>query len=744
MVLPQETSSSSNEHNANGTAASPLHPATIIITTPFSLETSKEISATSIEQPPLPTPSTTRPNTASWNSSPSNPNRRNNMVHREPESPTQSSRSPHRGDASSEESFIKHNLRCMLGSVSPSSNDDDFRNSSTGKSEERPDSEQLLQALQVLNELAAMNSSDYQAALLDKNYYLSKNPKIQSLLATNPQLVKLHQSIHRFHSQIRNLTAENDQQTEDLLDFQNTLETKNERMAQLEAAVSKLHKRNTKLKERTKSNQSKTRKLFQQVKEFTANATKRKKEEDFAKLAMQVQHHEQVMMNRERTESNFSDLDGLQDFLPETTSVASSADLDTVSSTHSSVYEDGVATLRISRERTATWPPVLRDAASEEDSALDATDSEQASPSSKQEGEQPKDVDALRRKSTTKHHHNPNPFAMLLAPRPAQPFTLQFLEPYELQFVALLVSSDKNEQDCKNAASNDTTKKEQTAENTTIAFAICGHHGFDSSLNVKPSLGARLLQMNKKDLDPTWTVQYLEQHIRELGSRATMTFRNETWTKSQKEALQMAIQEQERLHPESASAYPAAHIAMMNPFARKRGQSADNSAPSPSNKTPPKNNSNKNIWGFLNFQGSGGNAETNNTVGTPRSTQEESHEHGGATIETPGTQELSITRTNSRDSQSSRSPTDDATTALCPKEGNVSLAMPVEIATKPVTHKTMSEECFSFEEDEEPAPPLFLGDPTYQDARNLGAQSEEEKKTDAAEDDIPPDELETY
>ena len=108
------------------------------------------------------------------------------MVHREPESPTLLS---HRGNkvdesSSSDEAFLKQNLQFKLGSVTPSSNDDigDFRNRSTEKSED-PDAEQVLRAVQVLNGLASMGSSDYQTALVDKNNPLSTNPDI---LANSP------------------------------------------------------------------------------------------------------------------------------------------------------------------------------------------------------------------------------------------------------------------------------------------------------------------------------------------------------------------------------------------------------------------------------------------------------------------------------------------------------------------------------------------------------------------------------
>ncbi len=471
-----------------------------------------------------------------------------NMVHSEPESPTQPRQSH---DHESDETALT--LKWKLGTVTTSNEE----SVAISRKSEDISHEELLQAIEILNKLAGMDSTDFHASLKNKNLPWDSTPQVQTVLSGNPQIFRLHQSIYRFHSLVRNLSSENDQQTLELLELHQTLEANKNRMAQLEAAVTKLYKRNTKLKAYTKSNQGRTRKLFQQVQEFMTNATKRKQQDDFDKLAMQIQHHEQII-NRERTDSNFSELDGLQDFLQETSSVAS--DIDTTSP-HSSVFDDGVATLRISREITSTWPhleyiesdhPLVDSAGSAEthnsNEKLERDDSQRL-PQSK--------------------FHNPNPFTMLLGPRSAQPYTLQFLEPFQLQFVDLLEPSGK-----------DSMTNVLEIQDSTIAFAVCGYHGFDCDLNVKPTVGARLLQINKQNVDPLWTVQDLEQHIRGLGPRTIMTFRNDSWSKTQKETLQLAIQEQERLNPE---AQLFVQPTFVNPFTRKRSQSGDNVTPTNNN-----------------------------------------------------------------------------------------------------------------------------------------------------------------
>jgi hypothetical protein len=300
--------------------------------------------------------------------------------------------------------------------------------------------------------------------------------------------------------------------------------------------------------------------MIQQLQEFTAKATKRQQEDDFTKLAMQIQHHE-VVLNRQRTDSNFSDLDGLQDFLPDTSSIAS--DLD-AQSTSSSVFDDGIATLRISREPSEMYPRPGQYCVSESDNVvIDPQHLEELGTISRRQQERDSACTTPPRILQSKQG-NQNPFAKLLGPRTAHPYTLEFLEPCQLQFVALLVRLNNDDASLIYELEN---------ENFTTAFAVCGYHGFDSALNVKPALGARLLQINKQDVDSTWTVQELEKHLRELGPRATMTFRNDSWSKTQKDTLQMAIQEQELLHPEASSSHQ--QINFVNPFNRIRSQSSD-------------------------------------------------------------------------------------------------------------------------------------------------------------------------
>eukprot|EP00934_Nitzschia_sp_Nitz4_P008289 Nitzschia sp. Nitz4//scaffold15_size197535//180271//181737//NITZ4_001609-RA/size197535-processed-gene-0.101-mRNA-1//-1//CDS//3329537808//8279//frame0 len=474
------------------------------------------------------------------------------MVRQESESPTQAVEDAAKACVDTDHANLP-TLTFRLGTVSPTSHDLPRLNPTTAGSSDLPvDVKEMEQALDALLELAAMDSLEYPTKLSAGVGQTSN--RSGCALHAHPKLSKLNQSIHRFHSLIRNLTYENDQQTMQLLDLQRTVDESQDRQAKLEQAVTKLHRRNQTLKKQSKSHRTMAKNLFQQVKDYTQRAVQRKKEEDFGALVTQLQRHEQLMTsNRERTDSNMSELDGLEDFVgsapaQDSTSVASS-DGDN-RSTHSNIYEDGVATVKFSRQRTRTWPHsddmsgLAHDEESKSDSVIPSIVGAQ-SPSKK--------VDV---KDTTKNHgtaSSNNPFAMFLGggARTAQPYTLSFVKPFQLQFVELPKGEDSD---------------------GARVFAVSGYAGFDGSTNVKPTVGARLLQVNKHNLDPSWSSEELEEHIGQLGERASMTFRNDAWNKEQKHALDEATDEQAKLHPE-ANTTSALDVLGGTAFMRRRTQS---------------------------------------------------------------------------------------------------------------------------------------------------------------------------
>lgn len=526
-----------------------------------------------------------------------------------------------------EDAFLERQWK--MGSISPQSVHVDLIT--------RPEKSELhindlLQAVDSLNALAAMDPEDYRHMLLEGG-------KSWSCLASvdyQPQLLRLYQNIHRLHSMIGNLTAENDAQTVDLLQLYETIRRKDERMGQLEAAVTKLHKRNQKLKQRSQSDQSRAQKLVKLFKDVAA--TKHKNENDL--LTLQLLHHEQILL-RERNVSNYSDMDGLQDCILDGDSVVSFGE--SVSTATPSLYSDAIATVRISRVRSSTWPPLDMGSIDTVDTSkgtstypfcrvrgLPAT--ECSDPSVVLDGEE---------SDKAKQRQPQNPFAVLLGPRHVQPYTLQLLHPYELQFVALLVTGSNGEEE--------------------TAFAVCGYYGFEVALNVKPTLGARLLRVNKEDLNPDWTVHDLERHIRALGPTASMTFRNDSWPKNQRDILREAIQEHERLN-HRVSIPGGTAPALVNPVARIRTQS------DPCQKNKPLRG--KHVLGFLNLPGRTSKVKNDLERDKPMTLQVCDRESSDATTKTSGfkTNEGSIeekpfSRTLNEIAQASKSEDEDGVTS---------------------------------------------------------------------------------
>jgi hypothetical protein len=186
-----------------------------------------------------------------------------------------------------------------------------------------------LNQIESLNEIASMETIAYQQRLVENTL-----PTLQ-----DPNLSKLNWSIHRFHALVSNLTKENDHQTVEILDLQSKNEASREHIEKLEKAVKKLHVQNVKLKLKAKADKSMLGKLMEQVKHFDTARRIRMEEEQVGKLL----HHESIL--RERSDSNFSDIDGLQDFDGQ----------DSIASSISLVMNEP-PTIRIHRQRTLTWP----------------------------------------------------------------------------------------------------------------------------------------------------------------------------------------------------------------------------------------------------------------------------------------------------------------------------------------------------------------------------------------------------
>ena len=491
-----------------------------------------------------------------------------------PQSPTISSEDSDEGVQNKHQ----HHVTTMGRIVDDDDYDDLFGSPTGAEIKESCDSDErnksLWDAIHILSKLASMDSTDYQQQLVENSL----------LPIQEPQLSKLAQSIHRFHALVANLSRENDHQTIEILELQRELEACKARNTKLETAVRKLHKRNVKLRERQKEDRTMAQKLIDQVQQRMAKH-QRNEEEEFLKLATKVQQHEQHL--RERSDSNFSDIDGLQDF----------NENESLSTTASLITDDGVATVRIQRERTWSLPKLngsnhkepLLPIKSEEIRPTTSGASVGASPARTNSASA-----AAPSSSKTTVDGNSNPFAAFLAPKPAQPYTLSFVAPFAMQFVKIPISTSKESMNHSLPSSGT-----DPAPNIEYAFCVCGYHGFDSEINVKPTLGARLLEIEKKPLNPNWSANEVEEAIVAPGKHAKLTFRNDTWAKKQKEVLNAAIQEQERLHPEDVPA----------PFLRSRGMSGDSVK--------------ANLLGFLNFNHISGGGSGNSGNSPPAAKQED-------------------------------------------------------------------------------------------------------------------------
>mmetsp|Transcript_2407 Transcript_2407/g.5561 ORF Transcript_2407/g.5561 Transcript_2407/m.5561 type:complete len:542 (-) Transcript_2407:235-1860(-) len=188
----------------------------------------------------------------------------------------------------------------------------------------------LLSQIDTLQQIASMESREYQQGLMENS--------IDTTRLQDRSLIQISQSLHRFHSVILNLNEENDSQTQEILRLQaQEMESQN-KIARLEAVVSKLIAQKQKLRKKNRAEKSVNRRLVEHL-QNVSNA-QQQEEETIGRL---LQHEQNL---RERCDSsNFSsDLEGF-----DTESVYSMA-------SNRSLVTSEPPTVRIHRERNLTWP----------------------------------------------------------------------------------------------------------------------------------------------------------------------------------------------------------------------------------------------------------------------------------------------------------------------------------------------------------------------------------------------------
>jgi len=189
------------------------------------------------------------------------------------------------------------------------------------KDEETDDrTELLISALNQLQRLAILGSTEYQQRLIENNLptlqiqqtnalhipNLVKNPA-STQISELPQpiktpLVQLSMSIHRLHSAVVNITREVDGHTDEVRELQSQLEVLRRRNTQVESAAKKVHKKNLRLKQEAQRDRKMAHELKQKVRQCEAQLESL----GFELMANKVQNHEIHLQHSKTTKHNFA------------------------------------------------------------------------------------------------------------------------------------------------------------------------------------------------------------------------------------------------------------------------------------------------------------------------------------------------------------------------------------------------------------------------------------------------------
>lgn len=422
--------------------------------------------------------------------------------------------------------------------------------------------EALLKAIQIMSRLASMDSSQYTATMTGSAQDASKGPFTESALTLQQQLDQLQrqwkleetfvptlvQQIHKLQAHVSHMDSDAQQH---LLEWQETSQTHRKdqaRIQQLETAVHKLHAQKEKLKHKLQKQKQRRKSIVAKVKDYALSVKKEQQSQAQASIiSHQLQSHERLLKleqqqqqggggNRSRCSSRdtlFSDFDmGLYHMDEHDDSSVSS-----VSTAHSLVTDEGIVTVRYhSEDETSTRASPL--------SHLYTHCSE-------------------HHHDYTLHFPSGSKIGLQLHKVPLMKGLLdQSLAGHESDDATGEAKSVKScpEGDARHSSSEprSQTNKESSfldnllgktkppenndsSETSVCAFLVCGEYGFDSQLNVRPTLGARLIKVNGECVD-TWTLEQIKEETHHNPRDFTMTFRNEPLNRQQREILSKAIQ----------------------------------------------------------------------------------------------------------------------------------------------------------------------------------------------------------
>mmetsp|Transcript_24978 Transcript_24978/g.58955 ORF Transcript_24978/g.58955 Transcript_24978/m.58955 type:complete len:635 (+) Transcript_24978:263-2167(+) len=475
----------------------------------------------------------------------------------------------------------------------------------------------LLSALNQLNRLATLDSAEYQQRLLENSLPALQAEPTNSLYCPSlsgskdntatqigplsqplqTPLVQLSMSIHRLHAVIANVTREIDGHTDEVQELRSELEALRHRNRRLEKAAKQVHKQNLKLKTQSRHDRKVAKSLQHKVHKYEAQL----ESQGFQLMASKVQQHEiqlQLIKSQKGKDAGstggnsvgnaeLSDYCDIENEIQDVgiTSVGSDLSETTTESADKQGAEFAIAAscrTDVSKSRSGFdgTLPTLRF------SVEGCGENDASTKSSCREAERqdapplPSDVADQCDEKSTAHEDTPtvqntptslsSRFAKFLGHRVLSNYNLKMEPPCNLQFAELGVESSrqdnvKEKQQSQSAESTDVEKdtsfgsvennrSDQPKKKAPI-FAVCGFDGFNAEINMKPTLGARLVKINGQSMSDDWTLEKLCNEMAGNNANANssgkstkskpivLTFRNETWDRAQSEELTKAIRQ---------------------------------------------------------------------------------------------------------------------------------------------------------------------------------------------------------
>jgi hypothetical protein len=373
--------------------------------------------------------------------------------------------------------------------------------------------EALLEALQLTAKLAAMDTVTYTSTLAtmspnDLHHLHDDNNNNAAVLQKRldalqrewkleeTSLPRLLQSIHSFQSRALQIDCESEQQMKTEQSLRLQLNSAEQRVQQLEAAVQKIHNKNQTLKQKLQEKQTERKSLLRNVKDYIRQTNKQDEVEE-QRIATQLRAHERLL-KLELSARKEAGGESHSKALRVRTFSANSFDDDSgsvssASSMISFVTDDGVATLHLS--------PLL-------DPQLDETEvvvpfqrgskiglqfcTVPNTPASRTKGKIDESLDEPEKKDASfKIPHFSNPF--------------------------------------------------QKKDGADHAFFVCGHYGFDDSVDVPPANGVRLVAVNGETVEQGhWSLNKIRDIV-SMDRSFTLTFRQDSLAHVCKERLDEAI-----------------------------------------------------------------------------------------------------------------------------------------------------------------------------------------------------------